>query len=288
MKIKFFNKFKEAKNLGHKAEAKTNVDLFIRSFSGLDEKSEWVKSYLEEGDFGHKIRHEVYEEVIFPVLLRGYKNHDPWALYWLAETMQNIYASKKLHELIDFKSEFELLRECFANDRNNDKVRVALLEHLRGSFSFAIHEWPTAVIYEAGESPDDLLAEIAYARTLDKEGTYSAFFSEVEEIVKKDKARQAQWMRYLLGRRSPQFVVAQAADISGRGVLAMFEDDPPIIEPLGTRAVTVTTPSGNRIATHASIEAARKVPPGEVLGMLFPNLSVADLPPGSIVTIVGD
>jgi hypothetical protein len=86
----------------------------------------------------------------------------------------------------------------------------------------------------------------------------------------------------------PEFVVADVVAITGRGVAALFEGDPPAVIPLGPRPVRVVTPDGKRINTHASMEVARKVPPGEVLGMLFGDLSVSDLPRGSIVTIVGD
>src|SRR5688572_26231377 len=83
----------------------------------------------------------------------------------------------------------------------------------------------------------------------------------------------------------PEFVVADVVAIPGRGVAALFEGDPAAVLPLGLRAVRVVTPEGKCIDTHASLEAARKVPPGEVLGMLFGDLSVSDLPRGSIVTI---
>jgi len=86
----------------------------------------------------------------------------------------------------------------------------------------------------------------------------------------------------------PEFVVSDVVAINGRGVTALFKGDPPVVLPLGLRPVRVVTPNGKRIDTHASLEAARKVPPGEVLGMLFRDLSVSDLPCGSIVTIVGD
>jgi hypothetical protein len=86
----------------------------------------------------------------------------------------------------------------------------------------------------------------------------------------------------------PEFVVAEASAITGRGVAALFEGDPPAVLPLGPRAVRVVTPHGKRIETRASIEAVRKVSRGEVLGMLFADLSVGDLPRGSVVTIVED
>jgi glycine/D-amino acid oxidase-like deaminating enzyme len=86
----------------------------------------------------------------------------------------------------------------------------------------------------------------------------------------------------------PELVVADVVAIAGRGAAALFEGDPLAVLPLGARAVRVVTPDGKRIDTHASIEAARKVPPGEVRGMLFGDLSVSDLPRGSVVTIVDD
>jgi len=65
MEIDYFEKFEKAKNLGLKTEAKTNIDLFIASFNSFNDKTEWVKSYLESGEYGQKIRHELYEQLYF-------------------------------------------------------------------------------------------------------------------------------------------------------------------------------------------------------------------------------
>jgi hypothetical protein len=83
-----------------------------------------------------------------------------------------------------------------------------------------------------------------------------------------------------------EFVVAQTNEITAQGTAVFFEGDPPIILPLGVRNVEITTPTGRRITARASIEAARMVPPGEVLAMLFKSLSPAEIPTGSTITIV--
>ena len=56
---------------------------------------------------------------------------------------------------------------------------------------YAVHEWPAGVCYAPEESPEDLLKEIDYARSLDMEKNYTEFFAKVEAIVNEDKARMA-------------------------------------------------------------------------------------------------
>jgi len=183
MNMEYFNKFEEAKKLGLKAEAKSNIRMFIDSFSDADERFHWVTTYLEKGGFGHKIRHELYDEIVFPVLLNGYHDNDPWSLYWLAQTIQNVYGSKKLHKQIDFKTDCELLQVRFESDQTDGRVRLALLASLISGFEYAVHEWPSGVLYAPDESPEDLLREIEYARSLDIEKKHTDFFAGIEAIV---------------------------------------------------------------------------------------------------------
>ena len=189
MNIKYFNEFEKAKSAGLKTDAKISLDLFIDSFESFEEKEEWVKIFLEADEFGHKIRHELYEYVVFPVLLKGYENNDPWSYFWLAETIQNVYSSDKLHEKINHQTDYGLLKKCFAADSSNDVVRLALLDRIARSFNYAVHEWPVGVLYAPEESPEDFLSQIEYARVLDVENKYGDLFSNVEQIVIEDKTR---------------------------------------------------------------------------------------------------
>lgn len=84
------------------------------------------------------------------------------------------------------------------------------------------------------------------------------------------------------------YIVAETLEISGLGTAVFFEGDPAIVLPLGQRRVEIITPTGRRHMTQASVESARKVPPGEVLSMLFSDHSPSDIPVGSTVTIVDE
>jgi len=86
-----------------------------------------------------------------------------------------------------------------------------------------------------------------------------------------------------------QYIVSDIFEISGRGPAALFDGNPPIFLPIGTIiGVQIRTPSGGSICTTAQIEAVRKVPPGEVLGMILPKLSQSEIPIGSVVLIDGN
>ena len=192
MEREYFQKFVEAKESGLRGQAKGSLSHFIASFESLEEKAIWTKEYLERREYGHKIRHELYREIIFPVLLEGYRHHDSWALYWLAETIQNLYDCDELHQRIDHKTDFGLLRECFALDEGNSCVRVALLERLVRFFEYTIHEWPAGIIYPSHEGPDELLEELQYARQLDTEMKFSDFFEHVRTLLEEAKRRRAE------------------------------------------------------------------------------------------------
>jgi hypothetical protein len=98
--------------------------------------------------------------------------------------------------------------------------------------------------------------------------------------------QSSEWGFKLSARSPRQFVVSQSFNITGRGAGVLFEDDPAAILPLGPVRVQVSTPAGHTFEVDANIEAARKVPPGEVLALHFPSLSSSELPVGSVVVLV--
>jgi ubiquinone/menaquinone biosynthesis C-methylase UbiE len=109
MNKEYYKKFKEAQSKGLKKESKESINLFIGSFTDYSEKEIWVNKKLKHEFFGYKMRHELYENVVFPVLLNGYKNKNSWSIYWLAKTIQNIYQAKDLHIQIEEKIDIQLL-----------------------------------------------------------------------------------------------------------------------------------------------------------------------------------
>ncbi len=83
-----------------------------------------------------------------------------------------------------------------------------------------------------------------------------------------------------------KYIVEHAREITGRGTAVGLEGDPSILLPLSQRNVVVITPEGKQIQTTASVESARKMPPGEVLILLFGNHSPEDIPLGSTIKIL--
>ena len=164
--------------------------MFICSFADLDDKYKWSKEFLENTEYGHKIRHELYENIIFPVLRNGYDNNDPWSLYWLAKTIRNVYGSERMMSLIDNKSDFALMKEYYKLTKS-DEICLELLSRTMSSIGYTMHEWPIGIVMGHLESLDELLNKIEYARTLDLGNKYTESLRETEKIVYSEKKRLA-------------------------------------------------------------------------------------------------
>lgn len=186
MKPELYEQFLRLKEHGKKEEARTYLLDFIASFQTFDEKKIWVRGYLVSSDIGHKIRHEIYENLVFPVLLDGYKQKDAWSTLWLATTWQSLYASKKCHETISWKDAFTLLKEAYALEPSTE-VRERLLKAELDWFEYSQHEWPAGILYGwNGASLDEcqeILREIAFARSLDKDAAHEEFLAQFEGRV---------------------------------------------------------------------------------------------------------
>lgn len=81
------------------------------------------------------------------------------------------------------------------------------------------------------------------------------------------------------------YIISSAFEVSGRGVVVLFEGDPPVTLPLGSVTANVSISTGGHRRVRASIETARKVPSGEVLAMVFKELELQELRPGTTVSI---
>ena len=127
-----------------KSEAKARLIDFIDSFQSDGEIREWVRNFLESGEHGYQIQYELYERLIFPELLSGYKRNDAWSVLWLANTVVNLYANPDLHLQIGNIGERELLSKAFACIPT-EELRERLLFNYLHSFSYCEHDWPAAV-----------------------------------------------------------------------------------------------------------------------------------------------
>ena len=62
------------------------------------------------------------------------------------------------------------------------------------------------------------------------------------------------------------------------GTAVFFSEDPDPYWPAYRQIVRIMTPNGDTFLAKANVEFARKVPPGEVMGLLFPTLSPDQIP----------
>ena len=192
MDLQHYHEFKRLQAEGRKHDARASLERFIPSFEPGEDRTQWVREFLGSGDYGHKIRHELYQGLIFPVLLDGYHRRDAWSILWLARTAQNLYAFAPLHALIGFKSEQELLREAYQIDPN-EEIRDSLLRTLLNWFAYCQHEWPTGILFGAdGASAaecDEILEEVSFARTLDVGAANEPFLREFEQRTREYRQR---------------------------------------------------------------------------------------------------
>jgi hypothetical protein len=184
MNTKHYSEFQECKNRGDRNGARQAIQAFCNSFESLQERVSWTKPFLESGDYGHRIRHELYAYVILPALLDGYRKKDLWSTLWLARTCQSLYQMKEIHAELGHPTDSSLLRECYEIDPSQEDVRVALLETDVRWFRYCIHEWPAGVLYgNDGATPEqceEILKAIAFARTLDHAGQFAGLLDDVE------------------------------------------------------------------------------------------------------------
>ncbi|MEH2376036.1 hypothetical protein [Nostoc sp.] len=191
MELEYYKQYLHYKKLGFRTQARQHLQQFIASFASFAEKELWTYKFLEtqEYEFGwHIIRYELYEQVVFPVLLSGYQKRDHWSVLWLARTANNFYKVKHLHKQIDFKTDYGLLKECYLLAPNNNEVHKDLLSIQIRWLQYCIHEYPTGILYGAvnGATIDEcqeILSEIEFARKLDVEKNQEKFLNEVQSKI---------------------------------------------------------------------------------------------------------
>jgi hypothetical protein len=193
MNSELYREYLSLKALGLRDDSKEKLMNFIDSFADIDEKEVWVRGFIEEGNFEHKIRHEIFEQLVFPVLYEGYKENDFWAIWSLSKVSQNLYDSKAFWKKVDYNTDHSLLRRCFELNPEHQEVRKELLDALLGFFRYSMHEWPSGILYGNDgadqKQSQEILEEIGFARLLDSESLYEEllfdFEGKVREYIKR-------------------------------------------------------------------------------------------------------
>jgi hypothetical protein len=191
MNIEFYNEFIIFSRKGIRAKAKECINNFINSFDNFTEKELWTKEYLpklEKTRTGY-IRNELFEEIIFPVLLNGYKNKDISLMIWLVKLDNNYYRNKKIWKKINFKSSLEIIKECYEIDGNNNEIIDLYLSMEIKGIKYALHEWPCGILIDSHgmtleDCKEELLKEIPIIRKLDINRRYTDFIDDYENKLK--------------------------------------------------------------------------------------------------------
>lgn len=188
MRDEFYKAFREAESKGLKKQAKAAVQQFVACFESFDEKEAWTRSFLKQHEYGGGVRYEIYANIIFPVLLDGLHRQDAWSVYWLAGTAQNHYSDARLHAKLGHQSELQLIKAAYSLDPGKPEIRVALLSNLISFFNYAVHEWPSGILWGMdGATVSEcnvIQEEIDFARTLDGEQRHTEFLDDFQDKLK--------------------------------------------------------------------------------------------------------
>ncbi len=188
MNINHFHKFKEYEEKGLKKKASEAVRGFIDSFENDEEREDWVLDYLSSLKLERhsKIRHEIFAELVYPILKNGYINQDFNSMLWLGKLAQNLYQNRHIHEEMDWVTELFLFKRSLEINPENDESRLLFLSVIVAWLEYSEHEWPSGILYgNDGATPeqcDEILVEVQRVMKLDKEHRYSAF---IKQYIKK-------------------------------------------------------------------------------------------------------
>ena len=195
MNIAHYLEFKEYEEKGLKKQASSSVRAFIASFENGNEIEEWVWKYLPELETNRhsRIRHEIFQELVYPVLKRGYEQDDFSSTLWLGKLAQNLYQAQQLHEELAWATELSLFNKCYEIDPKNDEARLLLLKAMVAMLEYSEHEWPSGILYgnDAAtiEQCDEIEQEVQRILQLDRECTYSEFIKQYIEKLSLHRVR---------------------------------------------------------------------------------------------------
>ncbi|KAI9133876.1 hypothetical protein ON05_011595 [Acaryochloris sp. CCMEE 5410] len=189
MQPDYFQQYCQLKQQGLRKEARKPLLAFIDSFQSMEEKIVWTQEYLPiwEQENDHKIRHELYSEIVFPALLHRYRQQELWSIKGLLTTIQNLYSCPQLWEQIDRKTDWMLLEEARALAPDDMEIKHQLIEKHLKWFEHCQHEWPWGILYwnngASVEECEEILRAVERTRVLDCELIHQTFLDEFVDKV---------------------------------------------------------------------------------------------------------
>lgn len=188
-----FLNYQVSEKAGLKRQAKESIHLFCNSFASLDEKETWVRANIASlaTNSASRIRHELYEQVVFPVLAAGYEKNDAYCLHWLGRTGENLISARDLHDLVDGLGPSEYHKRAFALDSETVEIRRFYLGAMMNEFNFIEHEWPLGLLIgpPTKENCDAFEKRLSFAKSLDVEGHETARLKQLSERLAEYRQR---------------------------------------------------------------------------------------------------
>lgn len=169
--------------IGLKEEATQTVLAIVDTLSSLEAMNAWTRNNLHRLPINKasRIRHELYERIIFPALKADFERGDPEASYLLGEHIQNLYSSHTLMEEIGQRSSRDFFRIAFQRDPSSVRYQRAYLGALISDLQFAFHEWPNGIIIDHKDWREGLSGVrdlLSLALSLDSDRAYYSLLSE--------------------------------------------------------------------------------------------------------------
>lgn len=180
--------------LGLKREARQAVLAIVDAVSSLDAKKTWVQNHLDRLPLNRasRIRHEIFEHIVFPVLKAGFDRSDPEACYLLGKYSHNLYSSRVLFEQLGGRFATDFFRTAYQHDSDSVRYRRAYLSSLIAELRFVFHEWPTGILIDHTDwhaALRELSSKLSVAVSLDEEGKYEALLTDWNEHTEQYEAR---------------------------------------------------------------------------------------------------
>lgn len=187
MKQALFEQYEVAKTRGDQRLAANLIADFIGTFATDEEREEWTRWYLNNGAIGHAVRRELFEQVVFPVLLAGYQRSDPWCVEMLERYAENLYKAEHLWSQIGYQTKMQLAERRLELTPNDIETKERLLKNFINWFQYSEHEWPAGILYGADGATEpqcqEILQGIHKARALDEGRVHSRYLDQYEAKV---------------------------------------------------------------------------------------------------------
>ena len=154
---------------GDRTGATDSLRQFISSFSSLSEQDTWCRRFLATYDGRTNIRFELYQDLIFPYILRLREKDPVEGGLALVTTYGSFVRNKKLLDENSFGGEIGLLTELNEVAPNHPRITDMLLDLMMRNLEYCFHEQPHVLYGHDGAGLaecDEIEADIRQAKEL--------------------------------------------------------------------------------------------------------------------------